>query len=535
VSEISADRQRGSDTAASRDLRSQARALARQSLAGCAGTAFVGTWRSRQRNGLVGWPAGSRWQGALGALLAEVERRLEAAGPDAPMHLEPAQLVSILAGAIAPDQRFDAVALRHAAGFTQATAIIVAPHGAPLSQVEAILRLAADRLLEIIDAHDRASMQAFWRRRAFAANGKLNQATSRLDQILAERRRLDNATAAASRLHSRNRFAELGAIAASLGPFEAWIVAIADNEGVRVAAASATLAPLAALDTESAIAESLRRKSLIVRTPNSKRSVYHEDRVFARFPSYVCLPFTQGAFALAATEPLDAVVLARVKAFSARIDPLVRSWLTEIEASRLTRLVRSLGLRMFSAIDIERARIARDLHDHQAQLLAAARIGIEAGPDQARIVFKRVEDQLRAHVRELRPASLGRSTLVQALRQELRRFANTPIKGRLLHAERMGKIPRPVQQLCYQITREAVSNVLRHSAATHVEIAVERRDGYAMLTIHDDGKGINRHSGDGNGMGLAGLAERLELIGGRLRIDSRPGSTRLIAEIPQES
>ena len=216
-----------------------------------------------------------------------------------------------------------------------------------------------------------------------------------------------------------------------------------------------------------------------------------------------------------------------------RIAPLVRAWLAEAEAERLRRLVHNLGLRIFGAIDLERARIARDLHDHQAQLLAAARLGIEAGPEQARSVFKQLERDLRLRVRELRPATLGRATLEEALRRELRRLANATITGRLTGAERMSALSRPVQQLCYEITREALSNVLRHAEATQVEIGVEKRDGHAFLTIFDNGKGMDRESSGRNGMGLGGLGERLELMGGKLRIVSRPGSTRIIAEIPE--
>jgi signal transduction histidine kinase len=187
---------------------------------------------------------------------------------------------------------------------------------------------------------------------------------------------------------------------------------------------------------------------------------------------------------------------------------------------------------MFGAIDSERARIARDLHDHQAQLLAAARIGIEAGPDEARGIFKQLEDALRLRVRELKPPTLGRSTLTEGLRYELRRLADAGIKSRLLHANRMNALTRPVQQVCYQVAREALANVIRHAAASRVEIGIEKRGARVRLSILDNGKGIDRAIGRG-GMGLDGLNERLELMGGRLRVESKAGSTRLVAEIPE--
>ncbi len=187
---------------------------------------------------------------------------------------------------------------------------------------------------------------------------------------------------------------------------------------------------------------------------------------------------------------------------------------------------------MFSAIDSERARIARDLHDHQAQLLAAARIGIEAGPDEARGIFKQLEDSLRLRVRELKPPTLGRSTLAEGLRYELRRLADGGIKTRLLHADRMNALTRPIQQLCFQVAREALANVVRHADASRVEIGIEKHAHRSGSRYSTTVRAFTTRIGR-NGIGLDGLSERLELMGGRLRVESKAGSTRLIAEIPE--
>ncbi len=464
-----------------------------------------------------------------------VDRLIESsAGADTSIHLDSVQLVPIFLGLVDRDERLHAVAVRRRSVLTSITVIIVAPHGRALDQLEALAHLAADRLLDIVGAPDRIRQHTFWRRRALTANYRVARETADRVQAGVERRRLDEAVAAASRLRPHNRFAGLGPIAARFGPFAEWLVAIAGDNGLRIAAASAALTVLPPLDGESAIADGFRRKSTILRVRDRSRSaVYHEDRLFARFAAYVCVPFECGAFALAASEPIEPSAVAALEALALRVDPLVRAWLAEAAAERLRRLVHNLGLRIFGAIDLERARIARDLHDHQAQLLSASRIAIEAGPEQARGVFKQLENDLRLRVRELRPATLGRSTLEQALRTELRRLAGATITGRLTGAEWMGALSRPVQQLCFQISREALSNVLRHSEATHVEIGVEKRGGHALLTICDNGKGMIGESSRRNGIGLGGLGERLALMGGKLRIDSRPGSTRIIAEIPE--
>lgn len=302
-------------------------------------------------------------------------------------------------------------------------------------------------------------------------------------------------------------------------------------------AASGVLAPAAVPGAQSshtsALADCFHRQATILRAiPPATSVAYDEDLTFACFSSYICVPFENGAIALAAHTAPDATTVARIETLAAHLNPLIAKWLLEAETDRLRRLVRNLGLRMFGAIDSERARIARDLHDHQAQLLAAARIGIEAGPDAARGIFKQLEDALRLRVRELKPPTLGRSTLAEGLRYELRRLADAGITGRLTHANKMNVLSRPVQQVCYQVAREALANVIRHAGASRVDIAIEKHGEQVQLSILDNGKGISNATGRG-GLGLKGLSERLELMGGRLRVESSAGSTRLVAEIPE--
>jgi two-component system NarL family sensor kinase len=261
-------------------------------------------------------------------------------------------------------------------------------------------------------------------------------------------------------------------------------------------------------------------------------AVYAEDRLFARFAGYLCVPFEGGAVALALREPINQVAIERVESLVTRLNPLIRSWLLEAETMRLRALVRNLALRMYGAAETERARIARDLHDHQAQLMAAARIAIEAGPDEARSVFKQVDEALRLRVRELRPATLGRTPLAEALRYELRRLGEAGIKGRLLHPDHMNKLTRTLQQLCYQVAREALANVIRHAGASRVAIDVVKQGSRVRLSIRDNGRGIPAASATG-GVGLKGLRERIELMGGKLKVESQPGATRLIAELTE--
>jgi signal transduction histidine kinase len=206
----------------------------------------------------------------------------------------------------------------------------------------------------------------------------------------------------------------------------------------------------------------------------------------------------------------------------------------EREAGARSGLVQKLALRMFTAVDEERARIARDLHDDQAQLIAAAKIALEGGREEARAIFKQIEIELRRKTRELRPATLGRATLDEGIEREFRRLAEAGIIAKLVHARASGEneISRPVQQVCFQVVREAISNVVRHARASWIEVVVERANSAVRLSVIDDGCGIDSAM-DGEGIGLTGVRERLELMGGRLAVESRAGRTIVLAEIPE--
>ena len=211
-------------------------------------------------------------------------------------------------------------------------------------------------------------------------------------------------------------------------------------------------------------------------------------------------------------------------------DEKERADLARRELARMAALVRTLGERMFRAVDSERARIARDLHDDHAQIIAAAKLALDADRAAARSILTRLETQLRARIRNLKPAALGGRSLAVALRAELQRLKDAGLKTRLVGAAVIRRIPPAVQQACYHAAREAVSNILRHARAARAEARLEHCGALVRLTISDDGAGAK--SADSDGIGLNGLAERLELIGGTIQFTSRPGATRLVVEIP---
>ena len=191
----------------------------------------------------------------------------------------------------------------------------------------------------------------------------------------------------------------------------------------------------------------------------------------------------------------------------------------------------------------DRDRIARDLHDLVIQRLFATGMQLEStvrqieGPAQARVRF--AVDELDETIREIRaaiyalghdqagtPASL-RVRLLEILDPagESLGFAPTVRLSGLLDT----RVPGPIADHLLSVLREAMSNVLRHSQASRVDVEIEAYD-ELVLRVVDDGVGL---PAGGRRSGLDNLAQRAELLGGTLRVERAPGSgTDLVWRVP---
>jgi signal transduction histidine kinase len=519
--------------------------LAALTVAAIGGGACLISWRRATVTGAAYAPADPAWEPALWAILGTLSRQGAADGSAASaragtmLKMSTAEVTLRCGRALPVQTRFEAYgASSRASPTAQANIVMLVAHGVEPSQSEALLNLVRRQALAEIELSEEAASLWFWRDRAATATERLaaERATARRDR--GDNGRVERALAAALKFAPRERWAGLGRLFAATGPFAAWIVAVAEGGAAapRVAAASArSLSAALSLDRKSALAEAMRRRATLVRSAGARRAGgFHEDRLFQSFSDYLCVPFEGGAIALASAKPLEAAARERAETLAARLGPVSAGWAAAEHAARLRELVRALGARLFGAVEAERARIARDLHDDQAQLLAAARLALEGGRDEARAIFERLEAELRVRLRELRPAELGKRTLGAALRAELDRLATSGIDTRLKGAAAANRLPASVRQVCYQVVREALANIIRHASATRAEILIERISGVARLTISDNGRGIEPRAQAAGGMGLSGLAERLEFLGGALRIESSRGMTRLVAEIPLE-
>jgi signal transduction histidine kinase len=483
----------------------------------------------------------SRWDPIVNALLSALANRTSdtKASPAKVMSIERTVLSTDETNAIERAGKTDGRRLLAASAFNDGVSnvriAIVAPSDRNHGELEASIELFAHAVLsEIALSSARISLE-FWRSRGAERSAQAVGAKQELMRQRDAESRLNEAIAAARRAQPSERFVRFGELVAGGAGFDQWIVAVTDGGTAKIAATSPGLEDFEAGKSNSAMTQCFQRRNVIVRQRDRDGSKvdtsrqYYEDRILSG--SYICLPFDAGAIALASRDGTGSQPTA--EAIVERLAPLVSVWVIESELSRRDALVRRLALRMFVAIDEERARIARDLHDDQAQLIAAVKIALDGRLDAARPIFEQVEKELRRKTRELRPATLGSISLDEAIEREFARLRRAGIGVKLLHGGAVEKISRPVEQLCFQVVREALSNVIRHSRASSVEVAIEKIDSAARVSIIDDGRGID--SGKNEGTGIVGMRERLELMGGSLKVESKAGGTSVVAEIPELS
>lgn len=196
----------------------------------------------------------------------------------------------------------------------------------------------------------------------------------------------------------------------------------------------------------------------------------------------------------------------------------------------------------------ERKRWARELHDETLQafgglrMLQSAALRGDAGAEEMREALREgidlidVEiDNLSGLIAELRPAALDEIGLVPALRTLAERKGREGGLGVDVIAslrEDGPRIPQEIESLLYRLVQEALTNVVKHAGASRAEAVLEQEDAVVRVTVRDDGRGFDPTAAS-DGFGLTGMRERVELVGGRLRIEAGPGTgTTVSATVP---
>ena len=201
--------------------------------------------------------------------------------------------------------------------------------------------------------------------------------------------------------------------------------------------------------------------------------------------------------------------------------------------------------RVVRAQELERQRLARELHDETGQALTSILLGlktvedvreptqVEAAIRELReLVVTTLQDVRRLAV-ELRPKALDDFGLVTALERLVDTFREqtgmrVDFEPRLSEA----RLPFDTETTLYRITQEALTNVVKHANANHVSIVLTQRDGSVSAMIEDDGRGMGAEE-TREGFGLVGMQERVALVGGKLTVESAPGrGTALSIEVP---
>jgi signal transduction histidine kinase len=202
--------------------------------------------------------------------------------------------------------------------------------------------------------------------------------------------------------------------------------------------------------------------------------------------------------------------------------------------------LQTLSRELIQAQEAERRRLARELHDEIGQVLTAVKMNLQAvqradapKPDgrlsESIGIVERALQQVRNLSLDLRPSLLDDLGLVAALRWYVDRQAGRAgFQGQFTADPGRVDVPPDLATACFRVAQEAVTNVIRHAKARTVHVGLRLTDGELQLTVRDDGAGFDvpqarRRASRGGSLGLLGMQERAQLVGGRMEIDSAPG------------
>jgi two-component system sensor histidine kinase UhpB len=227
-----------------------------------------------------------------------------------------------------------------------------------------------------------------------------------------------------------------------------------------------------------------------------------------------------------------------------RLDRAFRVMLERLEAER-----RRSSSAALEAQERERARVARDLHDEVNQSLTGLLLRLEAlrakaPPEvmadltETKTLANQAMAELLSLSRQLRPTALddlGLKAALAGLVTDVDKRAS--IAASFRSEGEFSDLPTEVQLVVYRVAQEAISNAVQHAAARTVRAELTRKGEHVELTVADDGKGFTFDQA-AQGLGIGGMRERALLVGGELRVESRPslGTTvRLDVAIPADA
>jgi signal transduction histidine kinase len=224
------------------------------------------------------------------------------------------------------------------------------------------------------------------------------------------------------------------------------------------------------------------------------------------------------------------------------------------QSDRLQEQLRQLTRQILSAQEEERKEISRELHDVIGQTLTGINVRLAALKKEAalntktldrniartqRLVEKSV-DIVHRFARELRPAVLDDLGLIPALHSFMKLFTvRTGVRTSLTAFAKIEELDIVRRTVFFRVAQEALNNVARHAEASQVNVSIQKLPEGICMRIKDDGKSFNVErtlpANGGKRLGLLGMRERLEMVGGSFGVESAPGTgTTIVARIPSE-
>jgi signal transduction histidine kinase len=213
--------------------------------------------------------------------------------------------------------------------------------------------------------------------------------------------------------------------------------------------------------------------------------------------------------------------------------------------------LRDLTRRLEAAKEEERKRIARELHDEMGQALTAAKINLQilSGIDDRDARVQRIVDtvglvdRMISHVRalslDLRPPLLDELGVVPAVRGYLEAQANRSGIDIDVDAEEVPSlVPADAAIVAFRVVQESITNVIRHADASRAEVTMRYDPGWLDLSIRDNGRGFDvdeafERASAGHHLGLLGIQERVQALGGEVEILSSAGrGTEVRVRVP---
>jgi signal transduction histidine kinase len=249
----------------------------------------------------------------------------------------------------------------------------------------------------------------------------------------------------------------------------------------------------------------------------------------------------------------------RFRALAGALDTQVQARTQElqrrnVEVVQQAEQLRELSNRLLQSQDDERRRVARELHDGVGQVLAAVGMNL-AKLDKERyslslearqsliensMLIEQVSREIRTVSHLLHPPMLDEIGLESALRWYGEGFSKrSKIAVNMNLAPGFSKgLPRDVALSLYRVVQECLTNIHRHSGSKTASVTIKHSSVGITLEVKDQGAGISTHlqaqlaAGQGSGLGLRGMRERIQQLGGRLEIDSNKKGARIVAVLP---